>query len=166
MRKTLVLGSAVLLLATPALGAAPQVGQTTLLQVSAHVVRKCIIQVGPIAFGDYDGLVVNSVQPLDKDDTLIVTCSRGIAAKVDIGPGANAQGQTRRMAGGGEFLTYEIYTDATHATVWGSGAQSRSVQAVQSAGGTNPITAYGRIAAGQFVTPGNYADTATVIINF
>lgn len=166
MRKMLALGSAVLMLAAAPLGAAPQGTQSAQLQVSAHVVRSCLISVSPIDFGNYDSLVVNKTQPLDSDTLLQVQCSKGIGAKIDLDTGANAQGTARHMAAGGEYLAYEIYQSSAHAQVWGSGTQSRTIQAMSSPGAIQGIGAYGRIAAGQYVTPADYTDTVTITLNF
>ena len=171
MRRTLTLGTtfvvlatATLGLATTTLGATPQGTQSAQLQVSAHVVRNCQIMVSALDFGNYDAIVANTTQPLDADTPVGVVCSKGTVAKIGIDAGANAQGSTRRMAGGGDYLTYELYTDAARSNVWGTGAQARAV--APSFHTLNIVTLYGRIPANQDVASADYADTATVTISF
>ena len=69
------------------------------------------------------------------------------------------------MAGGGAFLSYEIYKDAARTTVWGnSGAGLVSYTAASKA--ATAITDYGRIPAGQDQPVAAYTDKVTGSINF
>ena len=67
------------------------------LTVSANVVKNCTISTAPVAFGNYDAVAANATAPLDGIGTVTVTCTKGAAAKVGLGVGGNAQGNTRRM---------------------------------------------------------------------
>ena len=58
-------------------------------------------------------MAANATAPLDGTGTVIVTCTKGAAAKVGLDAGGNAQGTTRRMSrGAAEYLTYELYKDS------------------------------------------------------
>ena len=117
-------------------------------------------------FGNYDPVVANATAPLDGTGTVTVTCTRGALSKVGLNPGSNAQGTTRRMSQGAtEYLTYELYKDAGHSTVWGDTADTAlDVPAAPSQAPRN-FTVYGRVAAAQDAAVGTYTDTvlATVI---
>ena len=103
------------------------VGQsaTASLTVSASVSKNCTITTAPVTFGAYDPVTANATAPLDATGTVTVTCTKGAVAKVGLGAGSNAQGTTRRMTGGAAaFLTYELYQDSSHSTVWGDTAST------------------------------------------
>ena len=100
-------------------------------------------------FGAYDPVAANATAPLDGIGTVTVTCTKGAAAKVGLNPGSNAQGTTRRMSqGAAAYLTYELYKDASHATVWGDTIDT--ALDIPAAPNRNPrdFTVYGRVAAG------------------
>ena len=108
--------------------AAPAFAQTATanLGVSATVAKNCSITTTAVAFGAYDPIVANAAAPLDGTGSVVVTCTKGAGTRIDLGLGANATGTTRRMTGGGDFLTYELYTTVARTTVWGTGAGGRS----------------------------------------
>jgi spore coat protein U-like protein len=97
---------------------------------------------------------------------VVVTCTKGAGTRIDLGLGSNATGSTRRMLGGTDLLTYELYTDTGRSTVWGSGAGAG--QSIPAAPNKNPrtFTVYGRVAAGQDVGAASYSDTVVATINF
>ena len=140
---------------------------TANLSVSATVSKNCTITTAPVAFGNYDSIAANVTAPLDGVGTVTVTCTKGAAAKVGLDPGANAQGATRRMTqGAAAYLIYELYKDTTHSTVWGN--TPTTGLDVPAAPNRNPrsYTVYGRVAAAQDATVGNYIDTVVATVNF
>jgi len=140
---------------------------TASLTVSASVTKNCTISTAPVTFGAYDPVAANATAPLDAIGTVTVACTKGAVAKVGLNAGANAQGTTRRMGQGtAEYLTYEIYKDTTHATIWGDTADT--ALDIPAAPNRNPrtFTAYGRIAAAQDAAVGNYTDTVVATVNF
>ena len=140
---------------------------TASLTVSASVTKNCTITTAPVTFGAYDPVAANATAPLDAIGSVTVACTKGAVAKVGLNGGANAQGTTRRMGQGtAEYLTYEIYKDTTHATIWGDTADT--ALDIPAAPNRNPrtFTAYGRIAAAQDAAVGNYTDTVVATVNF
>jgi len=140
---------------------------TARLNVSATVSKNCTITTAPVAFGNYDSIAANVTSPLDGIGTVTVTCTKGAAAKVGLDPGGNAQGTTRRMTqGAASYLTYELYKDTTRATVWGNTATTGLD--IPAAPNRNPrsFSVYGRVAAAQDATVGNYIDTVVATVNF
>ena len=137
------------------------------LTVNATVTKNCTITTAPVAFGNYDSVAANATAPLDGIGTVTVTCTKGAAAKVGLNPGGNAEGATRRMVGSAaEYLTYELYKDAAHASVWGNTAAD--ALDVPAAVNQNPqnFSVYGRVAGGQTAAVGTYTDTVVATVNF
>ena len=161
-RVALIIGGVVLGMAAPALAQTA----TSNLTVSATVAKNCSITTTAVAFGSYDPIVANAATPLDGTGTVVVTCTKGAGTRIDLGLGANASGTTRRMTGGSDFLSYELYQNTTRTTVWGAGAAAG--QTIAAAPNKNPrtFTVYGRVAAGQDVTAASYNDTVVATINF
>lgn len=147
---------------------APALAQTATanLSVSATVTANCSITTTAVAFGSYDPIVTHASTPLDGTGTVVVTCTKGAGTRIDLGLGANASGSTRRMAGGSDFLSYELYQDSSRATVWGSGASAGQSIAAAPSKAARTFTVYGRVAAGQDVAAASYNDTVVATINF
>jgi spore coat protein U-like protein len=140
--------------------------QTANLGVSATVTNNCTISTGAVAFGAYDPVVANAAANLDGTGTVTVACTKGSTATIGLGLGANPSGSVRRMSGGTDFLTYELYQDASRSTVWGnSGAGLLSPAAAPSKAARN-FTVYGRVPSNQDVAAGNYNDTVLATVNF
>jgi spore coat protein U-like protein len=140
---------------------------TASLTVSASVTKNCTISTTPVNFGAYDPVAANATAPLDGIGTIVVACTKGAVAKVGLNPGSNAEGTSRRMTqGASEYLAYEIFKDTTHSTVWGDSLDT--ALDIPAAPNRNPrtFTAYGRIAAAQDATVGNYTDTVVATVNF
>jgi spore coat protein U-like protein len=137
------------------------------LSVSATVVKNCTITTAAVAFGNYDSVAANATAPLDGIGTITVKCTKGAAAKVGLGPGANAQGATRRMVGAtAEHLNYELYKDAGRATIWGNTTtDGLDIPAAPSQTARN-FTVYGRVVQAQEAAVGAYTDTVVATVNF
>jgi spore coat protein U-like protein len=136
------------------------------LAVTAGVTKNCVLTAGTVAFGNYDPVDVNASTPLDRTGTFTVACTKNTAYTVALDLGANASGSTRRMTSGGgspDFLSYELYLDAAHNTIWNStntsGGTTSNVFAIT-------LTVYGRVTAGQNVGAGSYTDTVVSTVNF
>jgi spore coat protein U-like protein len=140
---------------------------TASLTVTASVSKNCTITTSPVAFAAYDSVAANATTPLDATGKVTISCTKGATATVGLGLGSNAQGQTRRMTQGpAAFLTYELYQDAGHATVWGNTVNDSLP--IPAAPNRNPrdFTVYGRVAQAQDATVGNYTDTVVATVNF
>ncbi len=135
------------------------------MAVTAQITGTCNVTVtSDMAFGTFDSLTSTVV---DADGTADVECSAGIPYVIGLDTGQNIG---RRMTdGAGNFLDYEVYTDASHtpgnefpqvggSTFGGTGA---------GIGTLVPYTFYGRIPS-QSPTPpaGNYSDTLTVTVRY
>ena len=154
-----------LVMAAPMFAASPA---TADLPISANVVGNCTISTAAVAFGAYDPVSANASTALDATGSVIVTCTRGAGLSIDLGLGSNASGAVRRMTDGAAtpaFMTYELYSNAGRTTVWGTGASGLTIVAAPSIA-PRTYTVYGRVAAGQDLPVGNYADTVVASINY
>ena len=137
------------------------------LTVSATVTQNCTITTTPVNFGAYDPVSANATAPLDGLGSVVVTCTRGAAAKVGLSVGNNAEGTTRRMGqGAAAYLAYELYKDASRATVWGDTLDTALDIAPAPSRNPRTFTVYGRVAAAQDATVGAYTDTVLATVNF
>jgi spore coat protein U-like protein len=143
---------------------------TANLSVTATVSATCSISTTPLAFGTYDPVVTNAATPLDATGGVVVTCTNGAATTVTLGQGLNANTGSsdsvplRRMASGGNYLSYSLYQNAGHTTVWGNTAGTGIAHT--GTGGAVTVPVYGRVAAGQNVASGAYADTVVATVTF
>jgi spore coat protein U domain-containing protein, fimbrial subunit CupE1/2/3/6 len=132
-------------------------------QVSAGVAPVCTIVTSDLAFGAYDPLVANARVGLDAEASVTVTCTRAVPGAVAVDGGLYGG---RRMASGAQRLAYQIYKDASHATVWQAGPEGGV--AIVGGGATQPerVTLFGRIPPGQVVLSGRYTDSITATVQF
>ena len=138
---------------------------------TASVVATCTISTANLAFGNYDPITTNATTPLDVNGSVTITCTKGAGTYIDLNPGAhaaNAVGTTRAMAlGTTDYLSYELYQDSAHTTVWGVGNPGNAfVPPVAPSKTARAFPIYGRIPAGQGSTVGSYTDTVTASVNF
>jgi len=163
VRRTVTLATALTAIAAPALAATA----TANLGATATVINNCTISTAVLAFGNYDPVNVNAAAPLDGTGTVTIACTKGSTVTIGLGLGSNASGATRRLTdGSGNFLTYEVYQEAAHTTIWGNaGAALLSPAAAPSKAARN-FTAYGRVPSNQDITAGIYTDTIVATVNF
>jgi spore coat protein U-like protein len=161
---------AVLALSGPAFAASPLSPKSTTFNVSSDVIANCTISATDLSFGNYDPVGTNSTTPLDMSTTVSVLCTKGSSGvTVGINTGTHASGGNRFMADAvsGDTLQYELYSDSSHTTVWGTGAAAVGWATFGPiSGGAVAKTVYGRVAAGQDKTVGHYTDVATATVNF
>jgi spore coat protein U-like protein len=134
--------------------------------VTATVVGECAISATPLAFGAYDPVSLNATSALDASASLSLACTRGVVATVGLDAGTHANGSVRRMAGGADLLIYNLFQNASRTIAWtDSGAGALTLPAATSMA-PRTIIVYGRIAPGQDVAAGAYADSIIATVNF
>jgi spore coat protein U-like protein len=140
--------------------------QTANLAVSATVANNCTITTGALVFGSYDPVVANAGTNLEGTGSVTVACTKGAAATIGLGSGANGSSGSRRLADGARanFLDYELFQNEGYSTVW-SEANTRATGAAPSKDARS-FTVYGRINSGQDVPAGSYGDTVLATVNF
>ncbi|HEX7817201.1 spore coat U domain-containing protein [Dyella sp.] len=128
--------------------------------VSANVNKTCNVSADTLTFpatGVLDGVV-------DSTTTVHTQCTNGTSYQIGLDNGRNASG-TRRMAGGGEFINYELYKDASRSTRWGNTYGADTVAATGN-GAVQNVTVYGRVPAQTTPGAGTYSDTITVSVYY
>jgi spore coat protein U-like protein len=144
--------------------------ETANLSVTATVAANCTISTAPVAFGAYDPVTAHASADLDASGTVIVTCTSGASTGITLDQGANADAGSsdaaplRRMADGGNFLSYSLFADAGRTTVWGNTVGTQVAHT--GTGAVTNLTVYGRVAGGQNAPIGSYADTVTATVTF
>lgn len=133
---------------------------TTTFPVTATVIKACVVSATALAFGNYDPTATG---PTDATSTLSVLCTVGTTYTVGLtaGTASGATVTTRKMSSGSNLLSYALYQDSAHTTNWGN-TPATDTAAATAPVGTNALTVYGRITAGQNVPIGSYSDTITV----
>ncbi|MGH8522964.1 MAG: Csu type fimbrial protein [Gammaproteobacteria bacterium] len=162
MRKILRAGLVALL----ALGCAPVLAaiDTTTFTVTATVAAACTISATNLAFGTYS---TAAALPTDASSTVTTTCTLTAPYNIGLnaGTGAGATVAARKMTSGANLLTYSLFQDAAHLTVWGNTIGTDTVLLVGT-GVAAVTTVHGRIPALQNVPVGGYADTITATVTF
>ena len=129
--------------------------------VTAVVQPQCQITASNLAFGSYTGEVLYAVS------ALTVTCTKTTPYYVNLDDGQHRDGSflPRAIGPGGVLLSYTMFQDAARSSRWGTTYNLDGVAGTGS-GSAQSLTVYGRVAAGQFVTPGTYTDTVIATITY
>lgn len=137
---------------------------TTTFPVTATVGSSCSVAAANLGFGTYDPLAVLAAAATT---TVTVQCTLLTAYTIglDAGTGTGATVATRKMTKVADTLSYSLYQDLAHLTVWGNTIGTDTVAGVGT-GLAIPHTVYGQIPAGQNVNTGVYNDTITVSVDF
>jgi spore coat protein U-like protein len=142
------------------------------LSVTASVSATCTVATSNVAFGTYDP---SSGSANNATGSVAVTCTSGSTYTIALDAGANAgtasSFSNRRMkSGSSNYLAYQLYLDSGHATVWGDGTNSSSLNPTSGTltgnGSAQSYTVYGQVTASQYVAPGSYTDTVNVTVTY
>jgi spore coat protein U-like protein len=158
------------LIAGAVVGGLAQAGTaTTTFAVTANLQATCSTTATALAFPAYTpggGAVAQT-------STVSVKCTKNSAYTVALNGGNTTGGSVaqRLMNSGGNTLQYNLYTTATHATVWGDSSGTSVTQAGTGAGlaTANVLTVYGQVpdsTSNQLAVPGAYSDTITVTVSY
>jgi spore coat protein U-like protein len=135
---------------------------TTTFTVTATVPATCTLSASALNFGTYSGL------QLDVTSILTITCTNTTTYNVGLNAGL-ATGATvtaRKMTGpASATLNYAIFRDSPRALNWGNTVGTDTLSLT---GNGSPLlsSVFGRLAAGQVVTPGAYSDTIIVTVTY
>lgn len=140
---------------------------TSSMNVSANVSNSCSISANPLAIGAY-----NPSSPGDATGTgsLSITCTKDAPVSIMLGEGQHSDaGSTqdsplRRMSNGTDLLSYALFQDEAFTTGWGDSAASGKSSI--GLGAPESHSVYLKIAAGQNVSAGSYADTVVATVSF
>ncbi len=134
---------------------------TTSFTLTVVIASSCTISANALAFGAYSGAA------LAASTALSVTCTKGTAYNVGLNAGTSSRATvtSRAMTGpGSATLSYALYSNSGRSANWGN--STGSWVGGTGTGSAQPLTVYGQIPAGQYPTPGSYADTITATVNY
>ncbi len=135
--------------------------------VTATIIAECNVSTSPLNFGNYDPVVTNGAAPLDNTTLVNVYCTKATLATVSLDNGTWVTGTTRRLkSAAANFLTYEMYKDSGHGTIWNAVNTNSGTSASKLTAINGGFTVYGRIPGGQDIPAGAYGDTVTVTVNY
>ncbi|MHC8946241.1 spore coat protein U-like protein [Advenella incenata] len=150
--------------------------EATTFDVTISITPSCNIStlgngVSTLAFGSHDSFQTQVAGSTD----LVVTCTNGAAYQLGLNEGLHASTaadvNTRRMIGvstapdnTADFVPYQLYQDASYATVWGNTLDTNT-KAATGTGTQDTHTVYGRVPSTNY-TVGNYQDTITATVTF
>ena len=136
---------------------------TTSFSVLTTVVSTCSISATNVNFGTV-GLVNSNI---DATAAVSAQCSLSLPYTLSFNGGnAGASDPTKRkMAKGGENITYGLYTDSARSQPWGSIIGTNTV-AGTGTGVSQNYTVYGRAPPQNTGSPGSYSDTIVVTVTY
>jgi spore coat protein U-like protein len=139
------------------------------MTATASVIQKCSIANASMSFPNYDPL---SSSPTVTTASISVTCTKGTTgASVGLDNGLNSAnaslGQHRAMKSGANYLSYDIWQDSAHTTIWGNtpGINTKAIPVPASAS-PQTLTAFGQIPARESTPAGSFTDSVVETVNF
>jgi spore coat protein U-like protein len=124
---------------------------------------QCSISAAAMNLGTYTGtLITVGTTPLTVNCSVLTSYNVGL----NQGTGAGATTTTRKMTGpAGAQLSYQMFQNIARTINWGNNTGVDSV-AGSGNGNNQTLNVYPVVAAGQYVIPGSYTDTITVVVNY
>ena len=142
-----------------------QVGAAS-FTAGATVMRSCDIQTSPLAFGDYDPIAQHATQPLDREASVILTCTKGTSATIGLSVGQHALGAARHMSNGSAVLRYDLFSNADRTQPWGESSADQVDTGEAPSDAPRTFVVFGRIPAGQDIPIGTYTDSVVATVVF
>jgi spore coat protein U-like protein len=141
-----------------------------IFQVRASGAVVCSVSSTGTAFGVYDTL---SAANRDVVGTISVTCSGSIGDaanySIALSPGGGSF-LSRSMQAGSPKLSYNLFTDGAHTTIWGDGTAGTSTVSdnytLSATSITRQYTVYGEIPAQSSPVSGAYTDTLVITLTY
>lgn len=150
--------------------AAIVVGLAISSPAAACTLCSCTASTSGISFGSYDP---GASSPNDISGTVTLNCTGVVSlmGTIDIAasPGTSGNAAARQMAQGADRLNYNLYTDSSRTSIWGTGAGGTSTMTATLNGllvFSQSVTVYGRLPAHQWARTGAYADSVIVTITY
>jgi spore coat protein U-like protein len=147
---------------------------------SALAVGACSVSSTGLAFGPYQPLTLaGKLSSVDKTTTATVSL---VCTAIEVGGtytvslGAGTYGPGDRISvrylnntnNGGDPMAFNVYTEASHNTVWGNGTIGSLLRGTIGTGSSNQSqTVYGKAPAGQAtLKAGGFADSMTMTVTY
>ncbi|KHN54635.1 Csu type fimbrial protein [Pectobacterium fontis] len=146
--------------------------------VDATIQRGCVFgtsaassqpNMGTLDFGTRSATATNvDIASSSGGGSIVATCTPGTSAIIELGYGVNGGDSTQRYlknASGTRLLAYQLYHDAAHTRVWGTGSLALSIVSFPATPQT--YTVYARYFGGAPLPPaGVYTDNVTVSLTY
>jgi len=150
-----------------------QAGTSTAnLTVQITITASCTINAATLNFGSVAGTTLATTLQ-SGSTTVSVTCTNGSPYSIAMDNGANASGSQRRMANAGNFISYNLYTDAAHTNPWTTATSSTTCTTTNGCflgtgnGSAQTVNIYGNVpATGTAPNTGTYTDTVVMTITY
>ncbi len=128
-----------------------------------------ISDLGTINFGSLSSIPSNlDVASTAGAGSVVVTCTPGITVAIAMDYGIHGGNATQRYmsnSAGTGTLAYQLYQDAGHSQVWGTGTLAKTVNNFPTTTQTYPV--YARLfSATTLPVAGTYTDTVTVTLTY
>ena len=138
------------------------------LDVSASINVACTITTTDLTFGNYDPIITNATDPLNKMASVTSTCTVGAAGTILLDNGENyTEGSGRQMVHSTDttsYLKYGVSNASYGGANWGIGDDGVSYAGTGSAVLED---IYGQVGAGQnTAVDGSYTDLIVATINY
>jgi spore coat protein U-like protein len=141
---------------------------TTTFSVQMTVAASCAIVSAPtLTFSSPTNAFTANV---DATSQIQVQCTNTTPYNVglDAGAGSGATVTTRKMTvtgGGTTTISYSLYSDINHTTVWGTTVGTNTVSQTGN-GQSQSFTVYGRVPPQTAQAPGTYTDTINITVTY
>jgi spore coat protein U-like protein len=136
------------------------------IQVNATVNPSCVVSATNVAFGTFTPAATGNASATGGISS---TCTKTTAYNITIDGGASGSIANRAMAGAtqgnADKLSYNLFLDAGHSSIWGDGTTGGKLSAVGN-GAAQAATVYAKLPLNQYLTPDSYADTLTVTLAY
>ena len=132
----------------------------------ATVMQSCDIQTAPLAFGVYDPVVQQATQPLDREASVTLTCTKGTTATIGLSVGQHPLGTARNMSNGSAVLQYDLFSNADRTQLWGDSSANQVDTGDAPSDAPRTFVVFGRIPPAQDIPIGTYTDSVVATVVF
>ena len=137
--------------------------QTITFNATATISSSCNVSVTNLNFGS----VANLNSAASASSTVIVQCTNGSPYNVGLnaGMGSGATVSARLMTHGSYTITYSLYQNSAHTTVWGNTIGTNTVSGTGT-GNNQSITVYGLVPVQTPPAAGTFTDTVVATVTY
>jgi spore coat protein U-like protein len=136
---------------------------------AAHALAlNCSVTASAVAFGTYTPLTT-----VPSTGTITITCLSVVGpspATITLSAGASGTFAARTMTSAGNTLSYNLYLDAAHTQIWGTGSGVSLADTLSlnqgALGSTTTATVYGLVPSQDPAPGANYTDNITVTVSY
>jgi spore coat protein U-like protein len=139
--------------------------------VSVTLLASCSVSTTVMNFGSTSSFIIANV---NTTATITAQCTSTTPYSIGLDNGQNASGGQRRMSvGGGNYVSYGLYTDSGYSNAWTSTTSTTGCTSGANTcflgtgtGSNQSITLYGQVPPQTAPAVGTYSDTVVVTLTF